>query len=262
MKLTRYLFYAVLISALASSCISNKKIVYVQDYDQKKPHLYLADTVFNSPAVDYKIQTGDILYFKSEHPEVSKLFGGMDNAYMAETRVIQAVPVLAGYTVDENGELDLPTIGRVKLDGMTLFEAEKALDAVARTYFENPAIRIFMMNYFVTILGEVNRPGRYEVYNHRMNIFEALGLANDATDYAARSEVKLIRTRNGENHLYHVDLTDQNLLASDAFYIQPNDVILVKPMRRKKYAVRDIQNFYGAITVLISATTLYILITE
>ncbi len=244
------------------SCISNKKIVYVQDYSKDKPHLYLADTTFLAPAIDYRLQQGDIVYFKSEHPEVSKMFGGADNAYMAETRVIQALPVLAGYTIDENGEVEFPIIGKVALAGKDIFEAEKIVDAEAAKYFIEPAVRLFMLNYFVTILGEVNRPGRYPVYNHRINIFEAMGYANDATDFASREEIKVIRNREGKNHLYHIDLTDQNILASEAFYLQPNDIVLVKPQRRKKYATRDIQNVYNGLALVISAATLYLLITK
>lgn len=262
MSALRRLLPILLLAAIMGSCISNKRIVYVQDYSQKKPHNYLADTVFAAPPVDYRIQMGDILYFKSEHPELSRVFGGIDNAYMAETRVIQALPVLAGYTVDGEGFIELPIVGKVNVMGKTVFEAEQVIDAAASKVFADPAVRIFLLNFYVTVLGEVNRPGRYPVYNHRLTIFEALGLANDCTDFASREEVKVVRNRDGKNHLYHVDLTDQNILASEAFYMHPNDIIMVKPQKRKKYAARDVQNVYNAIGLAISAATLYLLITR
>jgi polysaccharide export outer membrane protein len=190
------------------------------------------------------------------------MFGGMDNHFMAETRVIQALPVLSGYTLNEAGFVELPTIGKINLAGKTLFEAEVAVDLAASKLFVEPAVKLFLLNYFVTVLGEVNKPGRYPVYNHRINIFEAMGLANDATDFASREEVKVVRNRDGVNHLYHIDLTDQNILANDAFYLQPNDIVLVKPQRRKKYATRDIQNVYNGLALVISAATLYLLITK
>ncbi|MCA1752189.1 MAG: hypothetical protein LC670_10435 [Flavobacteriales bacterium] len=118
------------------------------------------------------------------------------------------------------------------------------------------------MNYFVTVLGEVNRPGRYPVFNHKINVFEAMGLAADATDFASREEVKIVRNRNGVNHLFSVDLTDQNLLNDPNFFLQPNDVLLVKPQKRKKYAQRDVQNVYNAIGLAFSAITVYLLISR
>jgi polysaccharide export outer membrane protein len=150
----------------------------------------------------------------------------------------------------------------IDVGGMTMLEAETAIKKSASEVFSDPAIKVFMLNYFVTVLGEVNRPGRYPVFNHRLNIFEAMGLAGDATDFASREEVKVVRSRDGKNHLYSVDLTDQNVLASDKFYLKPNDILMVKPQKRKKYSTRDVQNVFNAISATISVITLYLLITE
>jgi len=245
-----------------ASCISNKRIVYVQDYSQDKPYNYLADTAFNSPPDDYRIYTGDILHVKSDHPSLSQSFQQLDDTYLNESRVLQLIPAVSGFTVDTLGNITLPIVGKIKVEGLTIFEAQKEVEKYARKVFDNPSIRIFMLNYFVTILGEVQRPGRYQVLNHRINIFEAMGLANDATDFASREEVKIIRNRNGVNHLFHVDLTDQNILHSPYFYLHPNDVLLVKPQKRKKYATRDVQNVINTIALTFSAITLYLLITQ
>ncbi len=262
MKTLRRLLPIFLLGFFLASCISNKRIVYLQDYTQKKPYDYLADTTFVADQDDYRIEKGDIIYIKSDHPQLSKTYGQLDVNYLNETRSIQALPVLAGFTVDSLGTLDLPLIGRVKVEGLTIFEAQFAIEAEASKVFSNPAIKVFMLNFFVTVLGEVNRPGRYPVYNHKINIFEAMGLASDATDFASREEVKIVRNRDGVNHLYSVDLTDQNLLNSPYFFLQPNDVVLVKPQKRKKYAVRDIQNVYSGIALVFSAITVYLLIKD
>lgn len=262
MKTTLRFFFIVIAGALMASCISNKRIVYLQDYSKKKPHEYLADTVFNATGDTYRIERGDIIYVKSDHPEMSRTIGRIDNSYMNDTRMVQVVPQLAGFTVDTSGHINIPIAGKVYLEGKTIFEAQFAVNEVASKVFAEPAIKVFMMNYFVTVLGEVNRPGRYPVYNHKINIFEAMGLAADATDFASREEVKVVRNRNGVNHLFSVDLTDQNLLDDPNFFLQPNDVVLVKPQKRKKYAQRDVQNVYNAIGLAFSAITVYLLIRE
>jgi polysaccharide export outer membrane protein len=243
-----------------ASCINNKRIVYVQDYTEPKPYDYLADTVFAAPPVDYKLQTGDVLYVRSDHPVLSKSFGQLDQSYMNDTRIVQQLPILTGFTVDAEGTIDLPLVGKIDVNGLTIIEAETAVKSKASEVFSDPAIKVFLLNYFVTVLGEVHRPGRYPVYNHRINVFEAMGMAGDATDFASREEVKIVRNRDGKNHLYSVDLTDQNVLASERFYLQPNDILMVKPQKRKKYATRDVQNVFNAITAVVSLATLYILI--
>lgn len=232
----------------------------MQDYSQAKPHNYLADTTFMSEPDDYQLQTGDILYVRSDHPVLSKTFGQIDQFYMDDTRIVQSLPILAGFTIDEEGMVDLPLVGMINVSGKTMLEAETAIKEAASGVFSDPSIKVFMLNYFVTVLGEVNRPGRYPVFNHRLNIFEAMGLAGDATDFASRNEVKIVRSRNGKNHLYSVDLTDQEILASDKFYLKPNDILMVKPQKRKKFATRDVQNVFNAIAATVSVVTLYLLI--
>jgi polysaccharide export outer membrane protein len=260
-KLRRFL-PIVFIGFFLASCINNKRIVYVQDYSENKPYNYLADTIFENEPVDYKLQTGDVLYVRSDHPVLSKSFGQIDQLYMDDTRIVQNLPILAGFTVDEDGRIDLPLIGMIDVGGQTMLEAETTVKEGASAVFSDPAIKVFMLNYFVTVLGEVNRPGRYAIFNHRLNIFEAMGLAGDATDFASRETVKVIRSRDGKNHLYSVDLTDQNILASDKFYLQPNDILMVKPQKRKKYSTRDVQNVFNAISATVSILTLYLLISD
>lgn len=258
----RSLLLLLCLGIALSSCISNKKIVYVKDYTAKDPTDFLADTIFDAPADDYKLASGDIIYIKSDHPTLANSFQQLDVNYLSDSRTIQAVPALAGFLVDSAGYVTMPIVGKIAVEGLTIFDARNKIEKAAEAYFINPAIRVFLMNYFVTVLGEVNRPGRYQVYNHRVNIFEAMGLAGDATDLADRQHVKVIRNRDGKNHLYSVDLTDQTILAKEEFYLKPNDIIIIKPLKRKKFATRDVQNVFNAISAAISVVTLYLLIKD
>ena len=262
MKSTVHFFILILTGSLLASCISNKRIVYVQDYSAHKPQDYLADTTFDAKVVDYQLRTGDVVYVKSEHRILSENFSQLDQTYMSDARVVQSLPVLAGYTVDTDGQVDIPMVGKINVEGKTIFEAQKTVQEQLSKIFPGAAVKLYLLNYYVTVLGEVNHPGRYPVYTHRINLFEAMGLAGDATDFASRETVKVIRTRDGKNHLYSVDLTDQNILASADFYLQPDDILMVKPQKRKKFANRDVQNVFNAVSTLVSVVTLYVLITK
>lgn len=262
MKPTPHLFLLILTGVMLASCISNKRIVYVQDYTANKPHEYLADTTFEAKPVDYRLRTGDVIYIKSEHRILAQNFVKIDGGSESGERVAQAVPILAGYTVDEDGQVEIPVVGKIQLGGNTIFEAEGIVQEQVSEIYPDATIKLFLLNYYVTVLGEVNRPGRYPVYTHRINVFDAMGMAGDATDFASRETVKIIRSRGGTNRLYSVDLTDQNILASEDFYLQPNDILMIKPQKRKKYATRDVQNVFNAVSTLVSVVTLYILISE
>ena len=180
MKLNIHLVFLLLVGATLASCVSNKRIVYVQDYSAPKPHDHLSDTIFEAKISDYQLRTGDVIYVKSEHRILSETFSQLDETYMSDNRAVQSLPVLAGYTVDDKGQIDLPVVGKISVEGHTIFEAQNAVQSQVSTIFPGAAIKLYLLNYYVTVLGEVNRPGRYPVYNHRINVFEAMGLAGDA----------------------------------------------------------------------------------
>ena len=242
------------------SCISNKKIVYLKDQTQPAAHDYLNDTSFVQQAVDYRLEPHDIVYVKINRVELTQNFQQTSVDLDPEARAMQSRPYLLGYTVDAEGKVDLPTLGKVEVAGLTILEAQAKILETARQFYDSPSVKVYLLNFYVTILGEVNTPGRYPVFNNRITVMEALGFANDATDFANRSEVRVLRSRDGVNEIYPIDLTDQQIMGKEAFYLLPNDVVLVKPQKRKKYAGRDLQNVFNAISAAVSIATLYLLI--
>lgn len=249
----------ILITIGLSSCISNKRIVYLQDKTQKYPSDYLADVEYESQDSPYVLETNDVISIKINHLQLSRSVSETEELNES-IRSNQIHPFLNGFTIDHDGNVDLPIVGKVQIKGLTLFEAQEAISKKASEYYANPSIRIFLMNYYVTVLGEVNNPGRYAIYNNRITVFEAIGMAQDATDFASREQIKVLRTRDGKNHLFHIDLTDEKILDSEMVFVQPNDVIMVKPQKRKKYATRDVQNLYNGLATLISAISLIVVI--
>ena len=246
-----------------SSCISNKKIVYLQDKTQSKPHDALVVKDFSQKKSDFILLPEDVISVRINHlilsPDPNDQFLNDDFGAIRNNR---ENPLINGFRVDDEGNVDLPTLGKIQVANMTLDEAEDKILEVAQGYYTNPTVKCYMLNFNISILGEVRRPGRYPVYNSSFNLFEALGMANDAGDFANRNGVKIIRTRNNQNKLYHVDLTDENILSSEAFYLQPNDIVLIAPLKRKKFSGRGAQGFYNGLGIIVSVASLAIISTR
>lgn len=252
----------LVITVQLSSCISSKKIAYVQSEENYKQDFEGYDESFQ-PALDsILLETDDVLSVTVNHLQLSEseVYSGLEGD--ANARLGVRHPFLIGYPIDENGEVDLPTIGLVKVSGMTVFQAEKAIRSKAKLYYPNPNVKVFLMSYFVTVLGEVNKPGRFPVYNNRITVFDALGMASDMTDFADRNDVRIMRRRGGVNHLYHLNLNDDDVLAMKSLYMQPDDVVFVTPLKAKKFIRRDPQTVLNSIGTVISLATLYILINK
>lgn len=263
MKLLTRMIVILLGGIVLTSCISNRRIVYLQDKSQHKPWNKTIDTTFAVQKSNYILEPQDILYLKSEHVELTEgATSQVSESDLNDSRVIQAVPILTGYSINDSGNVNLPVLGRIHLSGLSLLQAQDKITNVAREFYTDPSIKIFLLNNYVTILGEVNKPGRYPIYDNRINVFQALGEAGGATDFADREEVKIIRSRDNKQEIKYIDLTDENLLTSPYYYLQPGDILMVKPQKRKKYATRDVQNVFNAISAAVAIVTLYLLINK
>jgi len=245
-----------------ASCVSNKKIAYVQHEDMNKQDFADYDEKFTPSKEHIILEANDVISVTVNHLQLSQneIHSGLDAD--ANARLGVRHPFLIGFPLDVEGNIDLPTLGKTSLLGKTLDEAEHIIREKARQFYPDPTVKIFLMSNFVTVLGEVNSPGRFPVYNVDMTVFDALGMAKDMTDLADRNDVRVIRRRGGVNHLYHINLKQEDILASKALYLQPDDVILVTPLKAKKFIRRDPQNVLSTIGTAISLGTLYLLITK
>lgn len=242
------------------SCISNKDLVYLQDQDKGNGHKQFENTAVDSQAKDYILESNDVVSVKVNHLQLTKEFQQVSEEFDTQSRLGVQHPMLTGFTIDSEGFVDLPTVGKVQIGGLSLEGAEKAISQQAAQFYTNYSVKVFLLNSFVTILGEVARPGRYPVYVNELSVLEAIGMAGDASDYADREQVRVIRNRGDKNQVILINLNDRDLLESPAFYLQPNDVVLVNPLARKKYIRRDPQNLYNAVGAIVSAVTLYLLV--
>jgi polysaccharide export outer membrane protein len=137
--------------------------------------------------------------------------------------------VVVGYIIDRTGNINLPVIGKVKVSGLYKDEAVQLIEGKLKTYFNNPTVQINILNFKVTVLGEVNLPGSYNIKDERITILEAIGKAGDLKITGIRKNVLVIREENGMKNEYRVDLTSKDVFKSPVYYLKQNDVVYVEP---------------------------------
>ena len=231
-----------------SSCVTNKDLEYFRtSKDVSKVKLNTNE---------YRLQVGDLISVQiSTVTEQQHDFFNKEQT--SNSQLMMQNPYLYGYLVKEGGFLDLPSLGKVKAEGFTLRELENIIKQIAVSYFEQPIVKLNIINFEVSVLGAVNNPGNYKIVNPDANVLYALSLANDMTEYGNRKRVKVIRNNKEENRIFYVDLTDMKTLNNPNFMLQPQDIIYVAPLNKRFYAFTNLPNL---ISMSISAITLYLLI--
>ncbi|MCU7694588.1 polysaccharide biosynthesis/export family protein [Haoranjiania flava] len=201
----------------------------------------ISEAILNK--VDAKIKEGDILSISVNtlSPESNALFnkGEMITPGISSTPNLTAYSGATtlsnvGYLVDKDGNINFPVIGVVKLDGLTIEQARQKLTTEIAKQTKNPIVNIRFMNFKVTVVGEVMKPGTFNISNDKINILEALGMAGDMTPYGKRENVLVIREDNGVRTLGRVNMNTRNLTQSPFFYLQQNDVVYVAPQNAQK----------------------------
>jgi polysaccharide export outer membrane protein len=220
---------------LFASCVSNKKVVMLQKDDVNKKNLPL-DTVVRTYALDtfsYKVQPNDILYIQFQSL-TNKEFDFFSSANTGQPQQVQN-PSLMGDLVNEKGEIGFPVMGKVKVAGLTVFQIQEMLRQLASRYIESPVVKVRLLNYRVTFLGEVNHEGVITLVNNRVSMIEAIGSAGGFGELADRSAVKLIRQRGSQTEVQYINLLDENFFKSPYYYVNQNDVIIVPPLRQRPF---------------------------
>ncbi len=234
-----------MIALIMTGCGVPKDVAYFQDVD---PAVIL-ETAKSAPI---KVKPGDKLSIivKSKDPQLSALFnlpvyssrvgqGGSTNGTGAELRPYTGgqSESVASYTVSPAGYIDFPVLGDIKVEGMTRAELSGYIkgELVGRELVKDPTVLVDFLSTGISVLGEVSRPGRYDLNRDDINIIEALTLAGDLTINGQRENVKVVRIEDGKVNTYVLDLTDAaSLVKSPAFYLSQNDVIYVEPNAQKK----------------------------
>lgn len=234
-------FLIIIATLIISSCASKKEMIYFQGNQE-------ATTKFEEFIP--KIQSFDRLAISISAADVRATDPfNQQNVYQGGTANINSNPYVKTYTVDENGFINYPILGLVKLGGLTRSEAENKLKEELSKYIANPGVNINYTNFRISVLGEVKNPGYFSIPNDRVTILEALGMAGDLTVYGVRKNIMVIREQNGEKKTYTVDLTSKDILNSPVYYLAQNDVVYVEPNGAKVSSSKFTPNYSLLISV-------------
>lgn len=236
MNIIRFFLSSIILVSLLGACSASKNVAYFQDASsQNSVQLQRPEAIKLRP----KDKISVIVNCKDPQltalfnlPYVSQRIGTTSGTLLATTN-----DKVSGYTIDENGEIDFPVIGKVKVEGLTRSQvAEKIRHEIeAQNQAKDPVVTVDYMNLSISIMGEVTRPGRYYIEKDEVTILEALSMAGDLNIQGKRRNVMLLRKENGEEKSYSVDLCSiSQTVSSPAYYIQPDDVIYVEPTRMRK----------------------------
>ena len=175
----------------------------------------------------------------------SRISGGRSEADLA----------LISYTVNPDGQINLPLIGLISVKNLTTSQAALQIEKELTGYLSTPSVKVSYVNKNITVLGFVKTPGRFQYVSDHLNVFQALGMAGDIQEYGDRKSVTIIRNENGKIEKFAIDLTTETILGSQQFYLQSNDIVYVKPMKKRHWGV---QTFPWALTL--SSITTFVLI--
>ncbi len=233
------LLLTLILLSLLTSCIPNRDLVY---FNKKvaEDTKYIATLSSSNPA-PVRIQTDDVLAIvvSSMSDETNALFNTLNNNSITTLRFSTNggggnQPL--GYLVDRVGEVNLPIIGKTKLAGLTLDEADAYLRSLLNQYVKSPTVNVRILNHKFTVIGEVVRPGLYNLSDNPTNLSEVIGLAGDLTIYGRRDNIKLIRTINNKREIIQLDLTSQQVINSPYYFLENNDVVYVEARSTKVFS--------------------------
>lgn len=254
---------ALLVLAVLPACSSHKDIAYLQE--QEGALRAAADSLYDARIKPKDLLTITVNTFDREASLPFNLMYPSNSPNGFSNSVGENI--MQKYLVDNDGEIDFPVLGRIKVAGLTKKEVEAYLRGRLSVYLkEEPLVNVRMVNYKISVIGEVAHPNTYTITNEKVNVLEALALAGDMTIYGKRKNVKLMREgENGERNVYTIDLTDKNLIHSPYFYLQQNDVLYVEPnrtkMRNSRYSAMTGQVLTGT-SVLVSVAGLIVTLTK
>lgn len=232
---------------LLGSCISSKRVVYMND---------IADSTsgkLDQPKINFEnlIQKNDQLQITVSGSNLNDLpvFNGTQNVSQNTAAI---VPGALGYLVESDGKIELPYLGRIKAEGLTRLALQDTLAVKLRDYTRNPVVNIKFLNYVVSVLGEVGRPGRINMPNERFTLLDALAQAGDIGIFGKSGNVLVVREENGQRVFGRINILRSDLFKSPYFYLRNNDVIYVEPLTSRFISRNGVPQYIGIVAVGLS----------
>lgn len=262
MKFKSFIF-AFICTMLMVSCTSYKNVPYLQNPEVVNSY------VDSLPMYDAQIMPKDLLTItvNTSDPEAAAPFNLVVQSpiNVARTSNLTQQPSLQQYLVNNEGFIDFPVLGRLKVGGLTKNQAEDLIREKLGDYLrETPIVTVRMSNYKIAVLGEVARPGMFTVNNEKVNIFEALAMAGDLTVWGLRDNIKLIREdATGKREIINLNLNNAEIVTCPYYYLQQNDILYVSPNKTKAKNSDIGQStslWFSATSILVSIASLLVTI--
>lgn len=244
---------------LLASCTSQKKLAYLRNL----PEPTGLDS-FRIEIPDYKLQQRDVLYItaKAMTPEgMIKDFLSSSSGMMNYSTQADVGGSLFGYTVNQDGIILVPGLGEIFVAGLNLEEARKKIQGMADKVFLNSTVECKLLSFKYTVIGEVRTPGAYINYNTYLTVLEAIGRSGGITDFGNRDRALVVRTTPKHTKTYRINLQDKSLLNSPAYYLLPNDVVIIEPVNQKVFN-QNLPTISFIITSVTSTITMTILLID
>lgn len=235
------------------SCASKKKVVYLQDIDQTKS--YDSSTLYEP-----RLQPDDLLSIivSAENPELTVPFNLPQ--IQGNYEINNNQNGIKTYLVDNFGYIEFPVIGKVKLGGLTRTEATAKLVSSVSEYIKNPIVNLRILNFKVSILGEVLKPSSFTLSSERITLLEAISMAGDLTIYGKRNNILIIREAEGKKTYNRVDITKSDFLNSPFYYLAQNDIVVVEPNKTRVNASVVGPNVTATISAISVLVTLMVVL--
>lgn len=243
---TGYISLLLFVMLTFTSCLNRKHTDYFQKDADARGNL---DTLKTPDVFEPKIEANDILaiHISSINAEAASFFNP------AQSVTGEAGTEMTNYLVDLKGEIEIPLVGKLKVQGQSTREVREELRQKLVKYLQDPSVRIYLESFKVTLLGEVKLPGVYQVKNEKLTLPDALGLAGDMTIFGDRKAVMVIRNIKGQKIFSTIDLTTREVFQSEFYYLRPGDVVYVAAGKGR---LASADAFYRIAPIVISALSL------
>jgi polysaccharide export outer membrane protein len=233
MQHKRHFFFiiALLLIILNTSCTRYKNLVYLQSGSKG------VEEVYNATPPDYHIQKRDVLYIRilSLNQEVTQVINStitITNQFANDASLF-----IYGYNVSDSGYVEIPVVGKVNVLGKTMEEAKAEIAKQAAVFLKDATVIIKLISFKYTVLGEVSKPGVFQNYNNQLTVLEAISNAGDISAYGDRRKILVVRTGAEGTKTYRLDLTKTDILRSEGFFLLPNDMVYVEPVKSYNFKV-------------------------
>mgnify|MGYP001264104146 CR=1 FL=1 len=239
------LFYLLFV-LFGLSCTNHKEALLLN-------HGFMEKNVNLHENFDIKIEKNDYLQILliSKDKEANELFTTKFENSQGLVTYSSGVPSKGGFLVDEKGNISIPFIGEIKVESLYRQEVVQIIQEKLKEYVKDPYVQVNLLNFKITVVGEVNNAGTFNIPNERINIFQALSLAGDLTNFSDRNKVHLVREINQERKEYILDMTSKNIFNSEVFFLKQNDIIYV-PQKKSK----SVLTFNQFVLPFVSVTSL------